>query len=91
MQITTTTGRTVEIYANNAELVSYRAVRNGKAFGPVRFVYAAPKAGSVGAEIRAALAPADPFEAVREAARVEGRKLGLTDAQIERFIAAQSA
>lgn len=39
----------------------------------------------------AKMAPADPFEAVREAARAEARKLGLTEAQIETFLAAQSA
>jgi len=36
------------------------------------------------------LTEADAFEQMREAARAEGRRLGLTEAQIERFLTRQA-
>jgi hypothetical protein len=52
MQITTNTGRTVEIYMNNESGVTYRNTKNGAAFGPLRSAdRATAKAGSVGREI----------------------------------------
>lgn len=55
MQITTAT-RTVEIYANTEAGITYRNVKDGAAYGPVRTAdRATAKAGSVGREILDAL------------------------------------
>lgn len=67
MQITTAT-RTVEIYMNNETGVTYRNTKDGVAYGPVRTANrATAKAGSVGAEILAAI---DAAEAETVAAEV---------------------
>lgn len=51
MQVTTAT-RTVEIYMNNADGITYRNVKDGQSYGPVRCASrATAKAGSVGREI----------------------------------------
>lgn len=68
MQITTAT-RTVEIYMNNETGVTYRNTKDGVAYGPVRTANrATAKAGSVGAEILAAL---DAAEAEAETVAAE--------------------
>lgn len=56
MQITTATGRTVEIYMNNEAGITYRNVKDGKATGAVRSAdRATAKKGSVGREIMDAI------------------------------------
>lgn len=52
MQITTATGRTVQVYMNNDNGITYRNVKDGAAYGPMRSAdRATAKAGSVGREI----------------------------------------
>jgi len=70
MQITTAT-RTVEIYANNEALVTYRNVKDGAAYGPVRTAKADAKAGSVGREV---------FDAARAA--VEVTEVEVTEVEV---------
>ena len=72
MQITTTTGRTVEIYANTEAGITYRNVKDGKAYGATRSAdRATAKAGSVGREILDAL-DAQAATEVAEVAPVTG-------------------
>ena len=79
MQITTAT-RTVEIYANNEALVTYRNVKDGAAYGPVRTAKADAKAGSVGREVfDAARAAVEVTEVeVTEVAAPAGRQYSIT-------------
>lgn len=55
MQITTATGRVVEILADTPAYVTYRNVRDGAAYGPSRLAKPDAKFGSVGREILEAL------------------------------------
>ena len=56
MQITTATGRTVQVYMNNDNGITYRNVKDGAAYGPMRSAdRATAKKGSVGREIMDAI------------------------------------
>lgn len=81
MQITTATGRTVEIYMNNEAGITYRNVKDGKATGAVRSAdRATAKKGSVGRGIMDAI---DAQAAAQDEVATEVAEIAETPAKAE--------